>query len=240
MYCKQSDEELRLREDDLIFIDFDGTISTIDTGIAMIDTLDGDEAWELEWRWRRGEIDSMQCMEGQWGLWKRSAVELYEFIDSLEIDPAFDSLVRGVMRAGAGLVVVSDGLDFYVDRMLAKIGWQTCPGERVIERPGKCIPRFANHAEVSDEGVVLSFPHRDPECSDCGNCKTAHLKRLRKHFTRIFYIGDGHSDLCGAPYADVVFAKEALAEHLEKQKCPFHRFSTLQDVCDVLLSPPES
>ena len=45
-----------LGEDDLVFCDFDGTISVIDTGIAVIDFYL--TAWEIELIWRRGEIDS--------------------------------------------------------------------------------------------------------------------------------------------------------------------------------------
>ncbi len=226
-----------LSRNDLIFIDFDGTISVEDTGIAVIDALDLDEAWEVEHQWRRGEIDSMECLQRQWGMVDLSPAAIYRMIDRFELDRGFNELADAAIQIGAGLVVVSDGLDFYVDRMLGRLGWETCPGDTVIERPRHCIPRYANHGQVTDHGVKISFPHRSAECDQCGNCKTAHLVRLRPHFCRVIYIGDGHSDLCAARFAEEVFAKGALAEDFVKTGRPFARFDTLADVNSVLLAP---
>ncbi len=226
-----------LARNDLMFIDFDGTISVKDTGIAVIDALDLDEAWEVEHQWRRGEIDSMECLRRQWGMVDLPPAAIYRMIDSFELDEGFNELAEAAIEISAGLVVVSDGLDFYVDRMLGRLGWETCPGETVLQRPRRCIPRYANHAQVTDHGVKITFPHRSPDCEQCGNCKTARLMRLRPHFSRTIYIGDGHSDLCAARFADVVFAKDALAEDFARAGRQFVRFDRLAEVNDVLLAP---
>ena len=232
-----TDAGMRLARNDLMFIDFDGTISVEDTGIAVIDALELDEAWEIEHQWRRGEIDSMECLTRQWGMVDLPRGAIYRMIDSFELDEGFNDLAEAAIQLGAGLVVVSDGLDFYVDRMLGRLGWETCPGEEVIKRPRRCIPRFANHGRVTDRGVEITFPHQSPDCSQCGNCKTAHLQRLRAHFSRVIYIGDGHSDLCAARFADLVFAKDALAEDFAQSARPFVNFESLAEVNEVLLAP---
>ncbi|MCX7597328.1 MAG: archease, partial [Armatimonadetes bacterium] len=71
-------------------------------------------------------------------------------------------------------------------------------------------------------------------CPDCANCKLDHLTRLRSHFRRIIYIGDGHSDLCAARHADVVFAKSHLAEILSAEGRPFLGFENLSQVAQML------
>jgi 2-hydroxy-3-keto-5-methylthiopentenyl-1-phosphate phosphatase len=49
------------------------------------------------------------------------------------------------------------------------------------------------------------------------------------------HVGNGRvSDLCGALAADVVFAKDSLAEELGAQGIGFERFSTLHDVVEGL------
>ncbi len=234
---EERDTRPHLVKNDLLFVDFDGTISLIDTGIAVIDALDLDEAWELEHQWRRGEIDSMQCLAGQWGMVDLPPRAVYRMIDSLELDDEFSVLAEAAIEIGAGLVVVSDGLDFYVDRMLGRLGWQTCDGDEVINRPRQCIPRFANHAQVTDSGIRISFPHRNRACDQCGNCKRSHLERLREHFSRVIYIGDGHSDLCASRHADLVFAKAALAADFDAAGDAYTPFETLSDVNAVLLAP---
>jgi 2,3-diketo-5-methylthio-1-phosphopentane phosphatase len=225
---------LPLGEGDLVFCDFDGTISVIDTGIAVIDALDLDEAWEIEHIWRRGEIDSMECLARQWEMVRLPPDDLYVLIDSFSVHEDFARFRDLVAARGASLVVVSDGLDFYVDRLLGRLGYKTCPGELVLEPHGDCIPRFANHAVVTAEGVKIQFPHRTPICAQCGNCKLHHLFDLRPHFRRIIYVGDGHSDMCPAKYADVLFARSHLAEDAARRGISFHPFESFSDIISVL------
>ena len=222
----------QLTRDDLVLSDFDGTISRIDTGIAVIDGLHLDRAWDIEWQWRRGEIGSMECLSRQWDMVKLPPEELYDFIDRLELDPHFLEFLELVHERHAGLAVLSDGLDFYVDRMLGHHGLRMCEDEGQLRDPS-CLVRFANAAAVTDDGVKIEFPHCN-ECGQCGNCKVAHLFRLRQSFARVIYIGDGHSDLCAARYAEVIFAKDALAEDCTRAGRPFYRFADFSDVTALL------
>jgi 2-hydroxy-3-keto-5-methylthiopentenyl-1-phosphate phosphatase len=226
---------LALRADDLIISDFDATISVIDTGLAMINALspeDAATAWKDEYAWRRGEINSMECLRRQWRLFRKTPEEVWDFVDGLELDEGFFGLLRLVRERGAGIAVVSDGLDFYCDRLFARRGLRTCDDDTCVRSPD-CLLRFSNAATVTPEGIQISFPYRH-ECGQCGNCKTAHLFRLRRGFTRVIYLGDGHSDLCAARYADVIFAKHTLAEDCRRAGRRFFPFATFSDVLHVL------
>lgn len=221
-----------LNADDLVLSDFDGTISLVDTGIAVIDGLELEGAWDIEYMWRRGEIGSMECLARQWEMVKLPPAELYEFIDALQLDPRFHDFLALVHERQAGIAVLSDGLDFYVDRLLGREGVRVCQDETLLRDPD-CLVRFANAATITEGGVKITFPHCN-ECGQCGNCKVEHLFRLRQGFRRVIYIGDGHSDLCAARYADVIFAKDALAEDCVRAGRVYYPFKDFADVISVL------
>jgi len=226
---------IQLQADDLILSDFDATISLIDTGLAMISALspaDAAQAWKDEHAWRRGEISSMECLRRQWRLFAHTPTEVWAFVDALALDEGFFELLALVRARGAGIAVVSDGLDFYLDRMFAARGVATC-GEDACVRSRDHLLRFSNAAAVTPEGIQITFPYRN-ECGQCGNCKVAHLFRLRPGFARVIYIGDGHSDLCAARYADLIFAKHALAEDCRRAGRRFLPFETFADVLTVI------
>jgi 2-hydroxy-3-keto-5-methylthiopentenyl-1-phosphate phosphatase len=221
-----------LQATDLILCDFDGTISTVDTGAAVMDALDLAEGWEIEHRWRRGEINSMECMQQQWGLVKLPPDELYALIDSLSLDPDFPRLLALARQRQARFIILSDGLDFYIDRMLANQGLQSIPGH-AIPRHDHEVPVFANHARVTPEGLELEFPYQS-RCDLCGNCKTAWLFHWRPRYGRTIYLGDGHSDFCAARFADLIFARDALAEELEQTRQPYVPLTNLGEVVKLL------
>lgn len=228
-------ETVALEPGDVILCDFDGTITGKDTGVAMIDAVENDRGWELELRWREGEIDSRECLREQWALMDWGPEGLEKFLAQQEMDASFGELWELALRRRARLVVVSDGLDLYLDPMMRRLGYEVCDGEAVLETDfGRCVPRFVNHAFFRDGRVVIEFPHESELCDQCANCKLAHLIDVRRYFRRVIYVGDGYSDQCPAKYADLVFAKEHLAEILRREDVPFVAFDTLHDVAEAL------
>ncbi len=226
--------DVQLRSGDLVMSDFDGTVTLVDTGLAVFEALKLAKAWYWEDLWRAGEIDSMRCLTEQWALVKLPPEELLELIDSLALDECFPEFVRRARAAGAQVVIVSDGLDFYLDRMLERLGFVICAGDPQPD-DDSCLARFVNHAALTDEGIEISFPHRNEDCDLCGNCKTAHLERLRGSYQRIIYIGDGYSDKCAAEHADVVFAKHNLARLLAERDVPYLSFESFDDIIKATL-----
>jgi 2,3-diketo-5-methylthio-1-phosphopentane phosphatase len=220
---------------DLILCDFDGTLSAEDVGLAAITLLGDQRAWDLEYQWRRGEITSRECLAAQWGLVDWPLDRLLALFDSIGMDEGFHDLWRLVLDRGARFLVLSDGLDIYLDRMMLRLGHRTCDGLLALgDNFGVCVPRFANHAEYRDGRLELTFPCVSDACDQCANCKLAHLMLLRPHFRRVIYIGDGHSDACAAKYADVVFAKSHLAGIFAEERLRFTRFEGLADVAAIL------
>lgn len=147
--------------------------------------------------------------------------ELLDFIDAFEIDETFIVFKDFAVRHGFPLYLLSDGLDLYINRLLAKYNING-------------IPVLANKAHYSDGGFTFEFPYFEHSCGRCANCKGYHLRRLRTDGATIVYIGDGKSDLCALPEADIIFAKDYLAEYCRREKIEFLPFDTFSAITQVL------
>jgi 2,3-diketo-5-methylthio-1-phosphopentane phosphatase len=147
--------------------------------------------------------------------------EVGRFVDQFSLDPTFKGFVEFCRARDIPLIVLSDGLDFYVERLLKNNGF----GD---------LSYYSNHLEFVLSGAVTklvpSFPYTDAECLHCGNCKRNHLLTLSGDEDIIVYIGDGISDQCPVRYADIVFAKGSLIHSCQEQNITYHEFRNFSDV----------
>lgn len=206
---------------DIVLCDFDGTISLADHGLAAMERYSPAEGMELELRWRRGEISSMECLAKQWGLLDMSPEDFNAFVDTIPVDGGIHGLAALCVQREAPLYILSDGLDLYIRRHLDREGLGH-------------LPFVGNRAWFEGRRVKVDFPHRNPECETCGTCKKTFLERLRQGRSRVIYIGDGYSDQCPARHVDVLFAKDSLAEIMSREGQPYHAFKRLGDVVTAL------
>ena len=92
------------------------------------------------------------------------------------------------------------------------------------------LPVDSNRLEVRRGAIELDFPYEQDGCGHCGMCKALPVRRAKARGHRAVYIGDGYSDRCAVSEADVVFAKDSLAEHCLANGIPYHAFASLADV----------
>jgi 2,3-diketo-5-methylthio-1-phosphopentane phosphatase len=202
-----------------VFLDFDGTISTVDVGQHLLARLGAPEWCELHDRFERGEIGSRECLLDQWELIAADEATLRAVAAEVALDPGLGPLVDGLRDAGADVVVVSDGFGFYVAQACAPFG----------------VPVLTN--EIDFATGRLEFPHEDRccPCTSCGVCKQAPIKDAQYQGRTAVLVGDGASDRKAALLADVVFAKDSLAWWCSAFGVAFTPFATLADVHDGLL-----
>jgi len=205
-----------------VFCDFDGTAASDDVGEQLFRTSAGGKAVEIVQRYFRGEINARQCLQEECAAVESLSPEEFErFIEQFALDPYFDEFIRFCESREIPVVILSDGLDFYVGRILRRHG---------VEH----LPFFANHVEFVREDsrtkLVPSFPFTDSECDLCANCKRNHLLILSGDDDVIVYIGDGISDRCPIRYADIVFAKKRLIKYCQEQNISYHAFVHFGDV----------
>jgi len=207
---------LRLTDRDAVVCDFDGTITLEDTGVTTMRAFAPPQWWDIELAWRRGQISSMECLSRQFAMIDVSPEQYRRFIEGQAVDAGFAGLVSLCRDAGSRFMILTDGLDLYIRWMLEKLGLAE-------------LEVWSNEGQFDGSGrIVCSFPHQHPIC------KLAHLFRIRRRSRRIIYIGDGYTDRCPAASADVVFAKDVLAEHCRRAGIPAIPFDSLTDVVTAL------
>ena len=101
--------------------------------------------------------------------------------------------------------------------------------EPVLAREGVELEVLANRVDARPDGWRVHF-RDEGSCATCGEpCKRAGLAGAP--FT---YVGDGYSDRCVALAADRVFARDALARHLDRLGVAYEPFEDLLDVAALL------
>jgi 2-hydroxy-3-keto-5-methylthiopentenyl-1-phosphate phosphatase len=206
----------------LVLSDFDGTISHVDMGSAVLDRFA--PGWKaVDQAYCKGEVGSRIAYGWIAPLFKASREEFLDFVHQREqTDPAFPDFCRFVRGRRMDLVILSDGLDLYIEAILGRYGLE--------------IPFFTNRILFSTGGrVEFVFPCMSEACGRCGTCKRSLLGRFRPFYDRIVYVGDGHSDVCPVQDADLVFAKGILYDQCQKRGIPCRSYRDFGDVQQGLL-----
>jgi 2-hydroxy-3-keto-5-methylthiopentenyl-1-phosphate phosphatase len=207
----------------LILCDFDGTISVRDMGYALINQFSSGN-WEVIDRdFRDGKIGSKEAYSRVAKILKGDRSTLLRFVQKhSSIDPSFPAFHRYCRENDIDIKIVSDGLDFYIKKIL-----------EIHNLSG--IPFYANGTHFQNgEGIGISFPHSDGECGLCGTCKKKLIQIHRKEYDFIFLIGNGYSDRCAAQEADFVFAKQSLYPYCIEQDITCHFFENFQEILNDL------
>jgi 2-hydroxy-3-keto-5-methylthiopentenyl-1-phosphate phosphatase len=205
-----------------VWIDFDGTITERDLLDELILKYAIDDSWRrIEELWLAGEIGSRQCLQDQLALVRIGNQDLENFLDGVTVDPGLIPLLDLLGRFDVPSAVLSDGIDFFIERTL---------GRHNVKLPVRC-----NAIERRGLELNLQCPLSREDCeSKAAHCKCGSMAELGSVRRASIYIGDGRSDLCPARKVEFVFAKGALAEALAKEGRPFTRFETLLDVKGAL------
>jgi 2,3-diketo-5-methylthio-1-phosphopentane phosphatase len=205
-----------------VFCDFDGTVATVDVGNALFTHFAGDVAHRIARRYVDGDITARECLLSEAEAAGNVSPEaVASFVGQFAIDAHFGEFKRFCAANKIPLTILSDGLDFYVGRVLRNGGHDDCVF-------------FANHLEfvktAGGTGMGVSFPYTDSECEFCGNCKRNHMLTSSGDGDIIVYVGDGVSDRCAVRYADIVFAKNGLVKYCQEANISYYEFSTFREI----------
>jgi 2-hydroxy-3-keto-5-methylthiopentenyl-1-phosphate phosphatase len=203
-----------------VLCDFDGTVSVGDAVDTIFDRFA--PSWlEFELLCETGEIGPAECMRRQVELMDASLDELDRALEQVEIDPAFPAFAEFCATAGISLTIVSDGVDYFIERILRKSGLHHLP------------VRANRLLQLAERKYTLRHPHKVRGCaSDAGTCKCAHAENESGR-RRTVLIGDGRSDFCVSMKADIVFAKTSLLRYTLERGISAFEYSTFADVQEV-------
>ncbi len=201
----------------VVLCDFDGTISRQDVGNRLFATF-ASSGWKHPVQdWISGKISSRDCLLAECSLARATREQVTRFVLGQRIDPYFKRFLHFCRRQHIPVIILSDGLDFYIDLILKKYGLED-------------LPRYANHLVFQGSRLVPSFPYFEQGCGSCGNCKGFHVRRFGQDGRTTIYIGDGYSDKCAVQDADLVFAKGDLRRYCRQHGIEHIPYCDFNDV----------
>lgn len=203
----------------LIYCDFDGTVSKEDTVKKFLNTFASEKWLDVEKLWEDGAIGSKECLLRQIELVREIAEdELEDFLLSLEIDETFCEFYDYIKSMNTKLIILSDGFDLFIKRTLEKYGISD-------------IEFYSNSLVYKDKRLKVQFLNSDINCiRHSGMCKCS--KITQQDF---YYIGDGLSDVCIAKKARTSFAKHNLRKYFDENKIAYIPFESFKDITDYFV-----
>ncbi len=200
-----------------IFVDFDGTITDLDTFDVLVRHFAGDDAWHAtEIGLDDGTMSLRDVLQRQASYVRGTFDEVAALLRAeIALDPTFEPFVASAQALGIDVTIVSSGIAPIIADRLARVGL----GD---------LPIVANDVDATVTGWTIAF--RDSVGN--GTDKAAIVRAARACGTRTIFIGDGRSDYAAAMEADLCFAKRGLAleRYLHERDVPFVSFSTFAEI----------
>lgn len=199
-----------------VIVDFDGTACLHDVGVDLLERFgaQSDGLAEVDRGFDAGEVGLRDVLVAEAASLRGGDREFIAFaLEHCPLDPTFAPFTAWVASEGLPITVVSDGFGLHVRPLLASAGLGHLP---VITNDW--------------DGGRLVFAAAHPTCVGCGTCKKRAVEQARDAHGTVAFVGDGVSDRFGARYADVVFAKDGLADHCRRESIPYFHYEDFDDV----------
>ncbi len=212
----------------VVFLDFDGTITTQDATDAILEAFAHPQWRRIEAAWKAGGIGSRECLSSQMALVDASQGDVDALLNRIDVDPGFGEVLKVCGAHAVPVHILSDGFDYCIGRILARSSLDIEPYLRNTRI-------MSSHLEPDGMKWRASFMIHTPECTHgCATCKPWAMKQLAGAGLPTVFVGDGLSDRYAAAAADVVFAKDALAAFCREQAIAYHPYQCLTMVADRL------
>jgi len=205
----------------LVQCDFDGTITHQDASFLMLDAFASGDWRQLLTEYREGKIAVGHFTTQSFAMIKADRQTLLDFIKGkVEIRAGFSELLDYCRRKGFQFVIVSNGLDFYIESILRDIGVEN-------------VEVFAARTEFHPGGVEVKYigPEGNQLQSDF---KETYTRLFVKEGYRVIYVGNGISDLPPAKQAHHVFATGELLTYCQEININCTPFNNLDDIIKEL------
>ncbi len=208
-------EERKVRT--LVQCDFDGTITEEDVSFLILDAYtDGD--WRQMFRdYQAGRITVGDFNKRAFSMVKASEADLKRFVlQSSRVRDGFLELLESCRQKDFRFVIVSNGLEFYINAILESIGVDN-------------IEVFAARAIFKKKGIEASYIGPDGAELQT-DFKKSYMRSFMKKGYRIIYIGNGASDVASAQLADHIFATSTMLAECQRQSLKCTAFTSLRDI----------
>ena len=200
-----------------IFVDFDGTVTDLDTFDILVKRFAGEDAWRrTEIGLDDGTMSLRDVLQLQASYVRGTFAEVAAVLRAeIAIDPTFAAFVASARARDISVTIVSSGIAPIIADRLGAIGL----GD---------LPIIANEIDPAPTGWAIRFRDADRN----GTNKAAIVRAAKAAGMRTMFFGDGRSDYAAALEADRTFAKAGLAleRYLDERGVPFATFTTFGEI----------
>ncbi len=201
----------------IIQCDFDGTIINNNMSTLLRENFAPSSWQKVESDYLRGRLSVEKSNKIQFALIKEPKDRLQTFVrQHISLRPGFIGFVTYCNRKGIPFIIVSSGLDFYIQAVLEEIGLQD-------------LELHCAKTSFSCKGIEVSYYDPEGNPVDRG-FKNLYLSWLKTRGGEVVYLGDGLSDLDAACKANHVFATGQLPILLSSKSSTYYNFSDFSDV----------
>jgi len=215
----------------LIQCDFDGTITDEDTSFILLDDFAQGDWRQLLRQYKEHRISVGEFNTRAFAMVKADKPTLLKAIRGeasgsraqarkVKMRAGFRELVDCCSKRGFRLVIVSNGLDFYIKAVLEELGLEN-------------IEVYAARTWFHPEGLEVQYIGPDGNQLGSG-LKEAYVKLFLEQGYRVIYIGNGDSDISPARYAHHIFARGELLTYCKENNLECRSFTDLTDVVSAL------
>ncbi|SHD76442.1 MtnX-like HAD-IB family phosphatase [Schnuerera ultunensis] len=208
----------------IVLCDFDGTITTEDTNVKLFNKIgDKDIIQKYREKYYNGEIDIRTLSNNQFDSVKLSKESYLDFIlNEIKLQRGFKLFYTNLNKYKIPFVIVSGGYETGIRPFLNKHGFND-------------IPIYANKLIFNGDSVTAQYYDEEhfPDLirKDCyKDFKVEIVKKYRKKYDRIIFIGDGSTDINIADKVDYLFAKDYLRDYCIKNNIDHIDWEDFNDV----------
>jgi len=207
-----------------VLSDFDGTITIEDAAVALLNRFGPKDWYDYVRLWERRDMSLRESLKQMYERIVATREEVADFIKKeIQVRKGFPEFVEWCGQNGIRFTIVSEGLDFVIEKTLEKY-------------KVKAEVR-TNRMVFKGNKVTIEFPETPPLCHHddgeiCGTCKYSHVKHLQDEGWFVVYLGDGKTDVRPGLIADVVFGRRSLARTFTEQGryfFPFENFVSIKE-----------
>lgn len=201
----------------LVQCDFDGTVTEEDISFLLLDVFAQGDWRRLLRDYREHVISVGEFNTSAFAMVKADEDRLLGALEGrVKVRAGFQEMVNYCLQQGFRLVIVSNGLDFYIRAVLKKLGLTD-------------IQVYAAQASFHPEGMKVQYVGPDGKRLEDG-FKEAYIQSFLKLGYRVIYIGNGDSDVAPAKYAHHVFATGDLLAYSKENDLHCRPFEDFRDV----------
>ena len=201
----------------LVQCDFDGTVTEEDTSFFLLDAFAQGDWRRLLREYKEHKISVGEFNTKAFAMVKADKPMLLEALKGkVKVRAGFKELVNYCKRRGFRLVIVSNGLDFYIEATLKDLSLEN-------------IEVHAAKASFHPEGMEVQYLGPDGKRLEDG-VKEAYTKSFLSLGYRVIYVGNGDSDFAPAKYANHVFATGELLAYCRENNLNYKPFENFIDV----------